>query len=44
MATLIAAKDSSPIEDAETIKRACKGYILLQFCHVSKYLYVAKKV
>ncbi|XP_061370450.1 annexin D8 [Gastrolobium bilobum] len=25
MATLIAAKDSSPVEDAEIIKRACKG-------------------
>ncbi|KAK7246205.1 hypothetical protein RIF29_41065 [Crotalaria pallida] len=25
MATLIAAKDSSPIDDAETIKRACQG-------------------
>ncbi|KAJ1420852.1 Annexin [Sesbania bispinosa] len=25
MATLIAAKDSSPIEDAEAIKKACKG-------------------
>ncbi|XP_020230830.1 annexin D8 [Cajanus cajan] len=25
MATLIAAKDSSPIEDAENIKKACKG-------------------
>ncbi|XP_027339454.1 annexin D8-like [Abrus precatorius] len=26
MATLIAAKDSSPYEDAETIKKACKGF------------------
>ncbi|KAK7329631.1 hypothetical protein VNO77_23802 [Canavalia gladiata] len=26
MATLIAAKDSSSIEDAETIKKACKGF------------------
>lgn len=27
MATLIALKDSSPIEDAENIKKACKGYL-----------------
>lgn len=37
MASLIDAKDFSPIEDAETIMNACKG--CLQFCfdkfHVS---------
>lgn len=27
MASLLAAKDSSPIEDAEAIMRACKGYV-----------------
>lgn len=39
MATLIAAKDFSPIEDAETIKRACKGYLSAILLSITTYLF-----
>jgi len=31
MATLIGANDSSPIEDVQNIKNACKGYLFSNF-------------
>jgi tRNA(His) 5'-end guanylyltransferase len=39
MDSLIAAKDFSPIEDAETIKNACKG-VFLQFYFVKDLMII----